>query len=175
MLIQAEEIHTVEKRDLGKKIGQISDKQLAEIIFLRKIVLDSPDRYEIEKIGEKIEAFERLLNEHEDDNESVFHEFLYKNSFLLDLYGEPVSKPRFKYPTIIESPLRKAYVEPDFIIKYPNQHYKLVELEKPSKKVTTKRGHSSSELLNLLFKLQNGMFLLLNIMNKLKRIFLDKC
>lgn len=153
MLIQAEEIHTVEKRDLGKKIGQISDKQLAEIIFLRKIVLDSPDRYEIEKIGEKIEAFERLLNEHEDDNESVFHEFLYKNSFLLDLYGEPVSKPRFKYPTIIESPLRKAYVEPDFIIKYPNQHYKLVELEKPSKKVTTKRGHSSSEFTQPAFQI----------------------
>jgi len=75
-----------------------------------------------------INRFEKLLNEFPDGHESVFHDFLKENSILIDVYvsqKDIVSKPRFHYPPG-ESPLGKAYVEPDFVIKYAGNKYKLV-------------------------------------------------
>jgi hypothetical protein len=77
-------------------------------------------------ISKAIAHFEDLLEKEHD--ESVFHKFLWDNPFLLDIYAEAISKPRFQYPEGV-SPLGKIYVEPDFILKYANESYKLVELE----------------------------------------------
>ncbi len=81
--------------------------------------------------------------------------FLKDNPILLDIYGgEAISKPRLKYPTLEESPpLGKAYVEPDFIIRYPFNHYRMIELEKPSKKIATKVGHPRSEVTQTTFQI----------------------
>ena len=92
-----------------------------------------------------INRFEKLLNENPQGHESLFHEFLTKNPALLDVYGEPDSKPKFPFPEA-ESPLEKKYVEPDVIIKYQNNKYKLVELERPGKHWGTKQGQTTSEL-----------------------------
>src|SRR5260370_24408855 len=59
-----------------------------------------------------IQALEVLLMEHGSSEERVFHEFLAKNPMVMDVYGTPVSKPRFQYP-VGDSPLRKEFVEPD--------------------------------------------------------------
>lgn len=99
-----------------------------------------------------IDDFENLLNEHLQADESLFHDFLKQNSVLLDIYGEVISKPRFYYPEG-ESPLGKKYVEPDFIIKYPNNKYKLVELEKPGKPIATKKGQPRSEVNQAAFQI----------------------
>jgi uncharacterized protein YjbI with pentapeptide repeats len=92
-----------------------------------------------------ITRFERLLNEQPQGNESLFHNFLIENPILLDVYGEPDSKPKFPFPEG-DSPLGKKYVEPDIIIKYPGNKYKLVELERPSKHWGIKQGQTTSEL-----------------------------
>ena len=92
-----------------------------------------------------ITRFERVLNEYIQGNESLFHNFLIENPLLLDVYGEPDSKPKFPFPEG-ESPLGKKYVEPDIIIRYPGNKYKLVELEKPSKHWGIKQGQTTSEL-----------------------------
>jgi hypothetical protein len=92
-----------------------------------------------------INRFERLLDEYPQGHESLFHKFLIKNPVLLDVYGEPDSKPKFPFPKG-ESPLEKEYVEPDVIIKYPNNKYKLIELERPNKHWGTKQGQTTSEL-----------------------------
>jgi uncharacterized protein YjbI with pentapeptide repeats len=92
-----------------------------------------------------INRFESLLNDNPQGRENLFHEFLIKHPVLLDIYGEPDSKPKFYFPEE-ESPLGKKYVEPDVIIRYPGNKYKLVELEKPDKHWGTKQGQTTSEL-----------------------------
>lgn len=100
-----------------------------------------------------IKTFENLLNNNPQGHESLFHEFLKENTILLDIYGETVvSKPRFYYPPG-ESPLGKEYVEPDFIIKYPGNKYKLVELERPGKRIGTNKGHSTSQITQATFQI----------------------
>lgn len=97
------------------------------------------------KIGEAIEGFESLLRYQGNAVEEVFHSYLKQNNILLDVYGECESKPRFHYPKGKTSPIGKSYVEPDFLIKYANQSYKLVEIERASKGVATKRGHARQD------------------------------
>lgn len=92
-----------------------------------------------------INRFESLLNDNPQGQESLFHDFLINHPALLDVYGEPDSKPKF-YFTEGESPLGKKIVEPDIIIRYPGNKYKLVELEKPGKHWGTKQGQTTSEL-----------------------------
>ena len=83
--------------------------------------------------------FADLLQSYPDADERMFHAFIEANPILLDVYAEPISKPRWFYPSGI-SPLGKAYVEPDFILKYPDASYRLVELERPAKDLATVRG-----------------------------------
>ncbi len=99
-----------------------------------------------------IDDFQGLLDLHGEEDEKVFHEFLRANPILLDVYGEARSKPRFYYPKG-ESPLGKAYIEPDFVIQYPGNAYKLVELEKPSKKLATRKGQPTAETTQAAFQI----------------------
>jgi hypothetical protein len=63
-----------------------------------------------------------------------------------------VSRPRFVYPEG-KSPLGKAYVEPDFVIRRPGSRYTVVELERPGKLVATKRGHARAEVTQASFQI----------------------
>lgn len=103
-------------------------------------------------LGNTIKKFETLLEQRETENEQVFHDFLKENPILLDVYGEPISKPKFYYPDS-DSPLGKKYVEPDFIIKYPGNKYKLVELERPSKMMATNQGQPRCEVTQSAFQI----------------------
>jgi hypothetical protein len=89
--------------------------------------------------------FEKLLNDNPQGNESLFHNFLKENPSLLDLYGIVESEPQFYYPSNEFSPTGKSRLEPDFIIRYPGNRFKLVEIEKPGKQIATKQGHPTSQ------------------------------
>lgn len=86
------------------------------------------------------DGLESLLATQGDAPEAVFHDYLLANPVLIDVYGRAESKPRLTYPEG-QSPLGKAYVEPDFIWTYPNNTYKLIELEKPGHILGTREGH----------------------------------
>jgi hypothetical protein len=97
----------------------------------------------LNELNKTIDEFQLLLDDSHYEDESIFHDFLKRHPILLDVYGESFkSKPRFIYPEA-ESPLGKERVEPDFIIRYPNNIYKIIELEKPSKDIATQKGHTS--------------------------------
>jgi hypothetical protein len=83
--------------------------------------------------------FESLLHAQSGADERIFHSFIEKHPMLLDVYAEPISKPRWFYPPGT-SPLGKSYVEPDFVLKYPDGSYRLVELERPNKELATAQG-----------------------------------
>ncbi|MFL6286542.1 MAG: Shedu anti-phage system protein SduA domain-containing protein [Pyrinomonadaceae bacterium] len=124
----------------------------------------------LSRLGDTINQFVILLNECEEDDERIFHEFLRAHSILLDVYGDAVSKPRFVYPED-ESPLGKAYVEPDFIIKYPDGNYKLVELEKPAKLMATKHGQPRAEVNQAAFQIAEWRAFIANHYDQLKTDF----
>jgi hypothetical protein len=111
------------------------------------------DRQKLFGISDDINGFTNLLQETEAGNESVFHQYLLEHSSLLDVYAEVISKPRFKYPNTQDSPLGKAYVEPDFVLRYPDGTYKLVELERPSKSIATAQGHPRAEFTQASFQI----------------------
>jgi hypothetical protein len=96
------------------------------------------DRLEALRVATK--GLEDLLQTQSAAPEAVFHQYLVDNAVLLDVYGTAESKPRFEYPEG-ERPLGKSYVEPDFVIRYTNQTYKLVELERPAHGMATQAGH----------------------------------
>lgn len=106
----------------------------------------------LDALGHVIKDFAELLATQTGAAESVFHDFLERNSILLDVYGEAVSKPRFTYPDG-ESPLGKLYVEPDFVIKLPGRAYKLVELERPAKRLATVQGQPRAEVTQAVFQI----------------------
>jgi hypothetical protein len=103
-------------------------------------------------LDRSISEFEQLLSESESADESVFHEFLVSHPLLIDIYGEVVSQPRFEYPAG-SSPLGKQFVEPDFIVRRPLGRYRLIELERPSKSMATKRGEARAEVSQAIFQI----------------------
>lgn len=99
-------------------------------------------------LDQLINRFEKLLDDFPEGNESIFHKFLEKNPTLIDIYASQqdiFSKRRFHCPPgkLLNG---KKYVEPDFIIRYPGNKYKLVELEKPEKRIATKQGQQTCDV-----------------------------
>lgn len=97
------------------------------------------------KFKDVIEGFENILRYQNDAHEAVFHKYIEDNPILLDVYGECKSKPQFRYPNGKKSPIGKTYVEPDFVVSYSNESYKLVELERANKTMATKQGHPKQD------------------------------
>lgn len=96
-------------------------------------------------LEQTIIEFEKLLANNPKGKESLFHNFLKCHPSLLDIYGIVESEPQFSYPANEFSPTKKRRVEPDFIIRYPGNRYKLVELEKPEKHIKTRKGQPTSQ------------------------------
>ncbi|MFB2896744.1 Shedu anti-phage system protein SduA domain-containing protein [Aerosakkonemataceae cyanobacterium BLCC-F50] len=121
------------------------NREFAEGEFSR---LFQVERYYVDNgltaLEKSIIEFENLLTKNPKGHELLFHEFLKDHPSLLDVYGVAESEPQFTYPKNELSPTGKSRVEPDFIIRYPNHRYKLVELEKPGKQIETKQGHPTS-------------------------------
>jgi Shedu protein SduA, C-terminal len=122
------------------------------------------------RLAVTIGNFRTLLSQYGASSESVFHDFLSQHTILLDVYGHATSKPRFHYPEG-QSPLGKAYVEPDFILKYPDNTYKLVELERPSKEIATAQGHPRSSFTQAAFQIAEWRHFIANHYERIKEIF----
>lgn len=84
--------------------------------------------------------------------ESVFHEILENNPVLLDVYGTCESKPELSYPHGQTSAIGKTKLQPDFIICYPHQSYKMIEIERPSKPISTVQGQPRAEVGQAVFQ-----------------------
>lgn len=106
----------------------------------------------IELLREAIAALRAALQSHSEDVESVFHDVLVAHPLLLDVYGTCESKPQFAYPAGTTSPTGKTSLEPDFLIRYPDRSYKLVEIERPSKNVATAQGQPRAEVTQAAFQ-----------------------
>jgi hypothetical protein len=118
-----------------------------------------------------ISQYEELLREKSLAEEEVFHTFLVENPIFLDVYAqESISKPRFVYPKG-ESPLGKRYIEPDFILKYSGNSYRLVELERPSKSIATKQGQPRAEMTQPAFQIAEWKAFIRNHYDLLKQEF----
>lgn len=103
-------------------------------------------------LGRAIDAFAELLDREPHGAEHIFQDFLEVNTVLLDVYGQIEPRPRFHYPPG-DSPLGKTYVEPDFLVKYPGQQYRLIEIERPGKQFGTKRGQASADVTQAAFQI----------------------
>ena len=100
----------------------------------------------LSKLKNAIDDFRNILLFNSNETEDVFHNLIERHPILLDVYGSCESKPKFIYPDYHKSPIGKSSVEPDFIISYADQSYKLVELERASKNVVTKQGQPRAEV-----------------------------
>jgi hypothetical protein len=98
------------------------------------------------RLKQAIDDFRNVLLFQSHETEDVFHKLIEKHPILLDVYGSCESKPKLHYPDGELSPIGKTYVEPDFIVTYTDQSYKLVELERASKNVATKQGQPRAEV-----------------------------
>ena len=87
------------------------------------------------------------------DNEDAYHWYLHEHPILLDVYGRVTSKPRFHYPAGQVSAIGKTYLEPDFIVTYPDQTYRLIELERPGKRLDTVQGQPRADLTQAAFQI----------------------
>jgi hypothetical protein len=103
--------------------------------------------------NEAVDSFDDLLREHGEADEAVFQSFLEANPAVLDLYGTVHPKPQFRYPEGEASAAGKTYVEPDFLIAFSDRSYRLVELEKPDKRLATVAGQPRAELTQAVFQI----------------------
>jgi hypothetical protein len=106
----------------------------------------------LERLREAIAALRAALQSHSGDVESTFHDVLAAHPLLLDVYGTCESKPQFKYPAGTISPTGKTSLEPDFLIRYPDSSYKLIEIERPSKNVATAQGQPRADVAQAAFQ-----------------------
>ena len=104
------------------------------------------------RLAAGIAALRAALQVHAEDVEAVFHDVLVAHPLLLDVYGTCESKPQFVYPAGTTSPIGKTSLEPDFLIRYTDKSYKLVEIERPSKNVATAQGQPRAEVSQAVFQ-----------------------
>ncbi|MBW8833051.1 MAG: DUF4263 domain-containing protein [Burkholderiales bacterium] len=113
----------------------------------------------IEAYNNRLEHLEAAISElraalrfQGDAIEAVFHAVLEKHPLLLDVYGVCESRPELAYPPGYASPIGKSKLQPDFLIRYPDESYKLVEIERPAKLVATAQGQPRSEVGQAVFQ-----------------------
>ncbi len=129
---------------------------------------DPTDRSQM--LSQAADGLERLLNSDSSLPESVFHEFIKAHPVLLDIYGNVDSKPRWRYPES-GGPFGKSYTEPDFIIRYWNQTYKLVELEKPGHNFATRSEHPAVSVTHAAYQIAEWRYYIDNYYDRIKDAF----
>jgi hypothetical protein len=106
----------------------------------------------LERLRVAMDVLHAALQNKSEEVEAVFHKIIELHPLLLDVYGTCESKPQFVYPNGTKSPIGKTSLEPDFLVSYSDQSYKLVELERPSKGVATAQGQPRSEVSQAVFQ-----------------------
>lgn len=106
----------------------------------------------LELLKSAIDDLRSALQQRGEDVEAIFHVLLVRHPLLLDVYGVVESKPELRYPEGTESPIGKTKLQPDFIVRYPDQSYKLVEIERPAKAVATAQGQPRAEVAQAVFQ-----------------------
>ena len=140
------------RRDFAQTLSSPSEEGGGSITF------GNPDAWvgtytdRIESLKTALAELRTALSFRGKDIEAVFHTVLEKHPLLLDVYGACESKPRFQYPDCSKSPIGKSFLVPDFLIVYPNKSYKLIEIERPSKKLTTVQGQPSAQVGQAVFQ-----------------------
>jgi hypothetical protein len=122
-------------------------------------------------LGSTLTAFAKLLKESDDADEATFHAFLAQNTVLLDVYAEAISKPRFVFPPDQHSAVGKAHLEPDFILKYRDGTYKLVEIERPGELIATQQGQPRAAFTQASFQIAEWRAYIANHYDLLKDRF----
>jgi Domain of unknown function (DUF4263) len=142
------------RRDLLHGIAKVGKQGGGAVSFGHDtFLLDAAAfRDRLRAFEEAINGLERLLNEQPDADEEVFQRYLTEHPLVLDVYREVVPKPNFVYPEDA-SPLGKAFVQPDFLVRRHPSSYRLIELERPSKGMATKKGQSRAEVTQAVFQI----------------------
>lgn len=140
------------RRDFAKKLSNPNGDNGGAISFGKNNQWVENYSNRLGQLKIAIDDFKHILMFQSHETESVFHELIEKHPILLDVYGHCESKPKLKYPEGELSPIGKAYLEPDFIVSYSDQSYKLVELERASKNVVTKQGQPRAEVGQAIFQ-----------------------
>jgi hypothetical protein len=142
------------RRDLLHGITKIGEQGGGTVSFGHDtFLLDAAAfRDRLRAFEKAVDGLERLLNEQPDADEQVFQRYLTEHPLVLDVYGEVVPKPNFVYPDDA-SPLGKAFVQPDFLVRRHPSSYRLIELERPSKGMATKKGQSRAEVTQAVFQI----------------------
>lgn len=134
------------RRDFVKKLSQPNEQGGGSLSFGNTNQWIENHSNRLGQLKLAIDEFRNVLMFQTHETEDVFHKLIEKHPILLDVYGKCESKPKLKYPKGQKSPIGKTYVEPDFIVLYPDQSYKLVELERAAKNVVTQQGQPRSEV-----------------------------
>ncbi|EPQ4086764.1 Shedu anti-phage system protein SduA domain-containing protein, partial [Acinetobacter baumannii] len=134
------------RRDFAKHLANLDDKKGGVISFGENMEWVENYTNRLLNLEVAINEFRQVLHFHSHETEEVFHKLMEKHPLLLDVYGKVESKPKLVYPAGEFSPIGKTYVEPDFIISYSDQSYKLIELERASKNVVTSQGQPRAEV-----------------------------
>lgn len=106
----------------------------------------------LELLKEAIDDLRSALQQRGDDVEAVFHQLLERHPLLLDVYGVVESKPELHYPDGSTSPIGKTKLQPDFLVRYSDQSYKLIEIERPAKAIATSQGQPRAEVGQAVFQ-----------------------
>ncbi|MFJ4111482.1 Shedu anti-phage system protein SduA domain-containing protein [Pseudomonas sp. NPDC089758] len=140
------------RRDIGSALATAGgDAQGGSMSFGETRWLESYNN-KLESLSTAIRALGEALRFQPDGVESVFHQILEDHPILLDVYGTCESKPELAYPHGQTSPIGKTKLQPDFIIRYPDESYKMIEIERPSKPVATSQGQPRAEVGQAVFQ-----------------------
>ena len=140
------------RRDFAKKLSNPDGNSGGSMSFGRSNQWVENYTNRLGQLKIAIDEFRNVLMFQSHETEDIFHKLIEKHPILLDVYGHCESKPKFKYPKGECSPIGKTYVEPDFIVIYPDQSYKLIELERASKNIATQQGQPRAEVGQAVFQ-----------------------
>lgn len=138
------------RRDLAASIGQEAGGTIQVPQIASTTGTPIPFTTAFEAIANRVLSVSHALTElrslvAEDRPEAEYQRHPEEHPELLDAYGVRFhARPRFRYPEGRQSPVGKAYVEPDFVIEYAGQRYMLVELERPGAPLGTSHGQPSA-------------------------------
>jgi hypothetical protein len=141
------------RRDFAQALSATEDRRGASLSFGATTEWAESYTNRLVTLQKAIDLLRKNLLFNDAAPEHVFHRLLENNPILVDVYGVCQSKPVLKYPAGHSSIIGKDFLVPDFIVLYPDQSYKLVEIERPSKSMATKAGQPRAELTQAIFQI----------------------